>query len=425
MRRYARRRLGRAGSRARYQPGEGCPDDRAGRRAIDKLRPVAQTFVVRDHRRPPDESLALRYSDFDGRSSAAHRRFRDRVTAWGRSVAARLGRLGLEFTVAVSRDAGAERLLLLGAASTTALSLDIDAAAVRVGFELQAALVRAAKARLAVGDEAVRLITALEQLPEQFVMAIAEDSASYVAPRTTPEQLRLLLERAERDGTPLWIGWTVPRDTALEHAVLLDEQLADALVALARVLLLFTGDAAGPAEETSSPAGRTSHAALDGVARDAPGPGRGRHRRHAQRARGGSSAHPKRDARRRGDPDDRELEHEGEAEIDRRRDSPSPSSLDQPVPRGAIPAVKMRLRYAPPIAETLAPIARGTRVRVLKGPFSGKVGLVSELDGKGGARVMLGLLAVRLNVEHLTPLAEGGRRPVLSTSHRKPAPVRS
>jgi hypothetical protein len=62
---------------------------------------------------------------------------------------------------------------------------------------------------------------------------------------------------------------------------------------------------------------------------------------------------------------------------------------------------------------------------VLKGPFSGKVGLVSELDGKGGARVMLGLLAVRLNVENLMAMVEGGRRPVLSTSHRKPAPVRS
>jgi len=62
---------------------------------------------------------------------------------------------------------------------------------------------------------------------------------------------------------------------------------------------------------------------------------------------------------------------------------------------------------------------------VLEGPFSGKVGVVHELDGKGGARVMLGLLAVRLEVKNLTTQVEGRYRPVLSSSHRKPLPVRS
>ncbi len=70
-----------------------------------------------------------------------------------------------------------------------------------------------------------------------------------------------------------------------------------------------------------------------------------------------------------------------------------------------------------------AAIERGTRVRVLRGAFSGKVGVVHELDGEGSARVMLGLLAVRLEVKNLLPCVEG--RPVLSTSHRKPIPDRS
>jgi transcription antitermination factor NusG len=71
-----------------------------------------------------------------------------------------------------------------------------------------------------------------------------------------------------------------------------------------------------------------------------------------------------------------------------------------------------------------APVVEGARVRVLEGPFAGKVGVVQELDGQGGARVMLGLLAVRLEVKDL--VAEGRGRPLLSSSHRKPAPpVRS
>jgi transcription antitermination factor NusG len=72
-----------------------------------------------------------------------------------------------------------------------------------------------------------------------------------------------------------------------------------------------------------------------------------------------------------------------------------------------------------------SPFERGARVSVLKGPFAGKVGVVQELDGKGGARVMLGLLAVRLDVKNLVSAVEGRGRPRLSSSHRKPLPARS
>jgi transcription antitermination factor NusG len=72
-----------------------------------------------------------------------------------------------------------------------------------------------------------------------------------------------------------------------------------------------------------------------------------------------------------------------------------------------------------------SPFERGARVSVLKGPFAGKVGVVQELDGKGGARVMLGLLAVRLDVKNLISAVEGRGRPRLSSSHRKPMPARS
>jgi transcription antitermination factor NusG len=71
-----------------------------------------------------------------------------------------------------------------------------------------------------------------------------------------------------------------------------------------------------------------------------------------------------------------------------------------------------------------APLERGTRVRVLTGPFMGKIGVVQEVDGRGGARVMLGLLATRLDVKDLIASTEGRERPSLGTSHRKPLPGR-
>ena len=70
-------------------------------------------------------------------------------------------------------------------------------------------------------------------------------------------------------------------------------------------------------------------------------------------------------------------------------------------------------------------IQQGVRVRVVDGPFSGKVGVVQGLDAKGGARVMLGLLVVRFALRHLVPEAEKRARPVLGTSHRKPVLARS
>jgi len=81
--------------------------------------------------------------------------------------------------------------------------------------------------------------------------------------------------------------------------------------------------------------------------------------------------------------------------------------------------------HRPAKAEVHSGIELGVRVRIVEGPFSGKVGVVQELDAKGGARVMLGLLAVRFELEHLTLQAERGVRPVLGTSHRKRTPTRS
>jgi len=65
-------------------------------------------------------------------------------------------------------------------------------------------------------------------------------------------------------------------------------------------------------------------------------------------------------------------------------------------------------------------IEKGVKVRVLSGPFADKLGVVGELDGRGGARVHLGLLSTRLEVAELEPVVEGRERPALQSSHRRP-----
>jgi hypothetical protein len=295
---------------------------------------------------PRSAALALGSDDFgEHRTEAARDDLRRRMTAWARAVAERLRRSGVDLGVLFVGRAEVDRVLLLRRGARThepkaSLMLAIDGECVRTGLELPRALVKTVRGRLLDPQRAAELRAALEALPEQFTIGVGHDGTSPVgnsiqAPRCGIDDLARLIDRLEREGGAMWIGWTLPREVALEHAALLDEQLEDALVALSRVFVLVV------------------HL-----------PSRG-----ARRVAGGSV-------------------------------------------RGAE-------------ANVGTPIHRGAHVRVLEGPFSGKVGVVQDLDGKGGARVMLGLLAVRLEEKYLTMHVPGLRRPVLTSSHRKPLPVRS
>jgi transcription antitermination factor NusG len=108
---------------------------------------------------------------------------------------------------------------------------------------------------------------------------------------------------------------------------------------------------------------------------------------------------------------------------DRRDRGDRPRAQARARPKTAVNGAKNGHRRA--VAEAESAIERGTRVRVLQGPFLGKVGTVQELDGKGGARVMLGLLAVRVETRDLAPDGAVRDRPRLSSSHRKRMPARS
>jgi hypothetical protein len=344
------------------------------------------------------------------------------MEAWACSVVERLHELDVSAIVRLASDGESPQVHFVsdGVAldgDATSLVLGIDALGVRAGLELPATQARGARARLADPARALELSTALETLPEQFTLASSGDFATADAQRAKADDIRGLLDRIDREHRTMWIGWSLPRELALEHATLLDEQLEDAIVALAQVFALLAGDAA--AQEEPGGVGDRRFAG-----RGAKGGG-GRAEEDRERTAG---------VDRKGHGPRQRVEHSRIRGRDRERDGDGDESdtveavAEAPAPRARGLAAKIPPRpglRSRPSKGTQVAVERGAKVRVLKGPFSGKVGVVHDLDGKGGARVMLGLLAVRLEVSNLLPSPEGRGRPVLSTSHRKPLPERS
>jgi hypothetical protein len=395
---------------------------------------------------PRSRPLALRAEDFDALGARHPVDLQRRMDAWASGISPRLANLGIKTTPAAPADAAAlprVQFVVRGATrDATRLVLAMDGARVRAGLELPASQAPAARLRLSAPGRALELATALEALPEQFIMGVLDgaspaspergrdqdgaspaspergrdqgDAAGTEASRATAHEVRALLERVERQRETMWIGWSVPRDLAVEHAALLDELLADAIVALAKVFALLAADvvvgrAARQEGDARGAKGRRlsrRRIVVDGSMADDDERDRG----HA----GGRHAHghdPERERERQPEGDKEEPESLRETTLGRSR-------LEAKLP--SRPGSRRR-----PSKASSDAIERGTRVHVLKGPFSGKVGVVHELDGKGGARVMLGLLAVRLEVTNLVPAVEGRGRPRLSSSHRKPIPARS
>jgi hypothetical protein len=345
----------------------------------------------------PAPALALREEDFDPhKTSRARADLRRRIDAWSGPVVARLAAVGVVVDVTAVDAADEQRTLFAQSGAGALLALSIGAAGLEVGAELAVDAAPGTRARLADPARALALTTALEGLPEQFTLGLAEDEPRGPCSRATTDDIRALLERVQVDRRALRLGWSIPREVAVAHAELLDEQLADAIVALGGVLRLLV-----PGDEEIRRQGSS-----------------GAERKKARGRSEEEPSHPPRKKR-----DRREDKHERERDGDADADG---AAAEEPAAVDAKPAVGARgsLRRRP-FARVAPAIVRGSRVRVLDGPFSGKVGVVQELDGKGGARVMLGLLAVRLQIKDLAPGADGGRRPLLSSSHRKPLPARS
>jgi hypothetical protein len=383
-------------------------------------------------KRSRSRPLALRPEDFEPpRARRGPSDLQKRIDGWARGVVERLDGLHVVPTTTAApttqADSSRVRFAMRGATpprEASSLLLGVGPSGIRAGLELPATQARAARARLSDPARALALATALEALPEQFAMGASTDESASEAPRASADDVRALLDRVERDQGSLWIGWTVPRELALEHVALLDEQLADALVALAQVFALLV--AAPPEGERTS---RTSRTSTKGWRfsgrRGSPEEGR------ADEERDGGRGRPPR-ARARALDREREPAVAGSARGNGLPGEGEPDA-ESPAREALLPRTRdARAPLRPPgrrrpvkVPQVAAILERGARVRVLKGPFSGKVGVVHELDGKGGARVMLGLLAVRLEVNNLVPAVEGRGRPVLSSSHRKPIPARS
>ncbi len=353
---------------------------------------------------------------------------RQRIQEWARATGSRLGELGYSTGQGVGRaqPGGRSTLVVLARRArgreqaAASISLFIDDSHVEVAVDLPPADASAARARIADPVRALELTTAFEALPEQFAIGVAGDGGRAPASRASTDQIRALLDRADHEQRSLWLGWSIPRDVAMTHADLLDEQLEDAVVALGSVLALL---ALPPGRLAPAPRERAAswrRGERDGSRSDDERPGAKRR----ARARDDSTA-PARSGHGQY-PEQRERDSENAAEPEAREHDGASSPRQ---PRGGASAkaparagVRARRSRNP---DANRPIEKGSRVRVLDGPFCGKVGVVQELDGKGAARVMLGLLAVRVEVGHLARSTEGGTRPLLSSSHRKPVPVRS
>jgi hypothetical protein len=456
--------------------GRGSPAGAARRRGAEAMGQSPLHLTARDFDAyAPEKATSNAYS-------RPRLEVKQRALAWARGVVARLGELGISVDVHGSdehpslrnkkrvdcqwvffwRDPAAreelERLLDRGRSIAAViddpspytrhafLGLRLDTNAVEVCFAVHPEAqvdVDNLRARLAEDDGALagELIAALRALPEEFAIGVtAEDRVA--AHAATPEVIRSMIERAAAGQMPLWVGWSVKRETAIEHSALLDEQLEDALIALAPIYKLVAWSR------------QNDHLALD---RRIQSIEEERQRAHAEaEAQTEKWRAEQAEARRKSQEEARARAEEARAAAPPAARRPSLDTLFGP-PRTqpakpaapATPAPKARPAAPPPAAAPkpapqaerpprAEPIAsgpssdkpgaldKGSKVRVRSGPFADKVGVIGELDGKGGARVLLGLLSTRLDLADLEPVIEGrAERPAIQSSHRKPIASRN
>jgi hypothetical protein len=431
--------------------------------------------------------LALASADFDafleptapgrgGQASrpvpAAQRRvLRERIERWARGIVPRLDRLGVEVEVVVPDEVEqhlssraprsiAQRVIFVRDQFSRAgvprvepdvdplrghayLALTIDSVHVEVALEIcpeAEADVKNLRARLADPTRLLELTTLFETLPQEFAIGVIGVPSFPGAEHASADDVRALLDDSQRSRRALWLGWSVKREVALLHSGELDEQLADALVVLAHAYKLLAwapdNDLIGAGRRGAWRAGR---------ARNEERRERGREERRKRRSV--RTKQPRVEGTRREREDSRRLlsvaEREGAVPVSRaaaakgageeaaaaeaERAREAQGSRGAPARRPMLQTM-MRARGARPalVAEVdpKVPIEKGTRVRVLGGPFADKVGIVQELVSKGRARVRLGLLAATLALEDLVASTEG-QRPMLTSSHRRPRNVRS
>jgi hypothetical protein len=400
-------------------------------------------------------------------SPAAQRRaLRERIATWAREILPRFSELGMAMELVVPDEVEqhlssraprsiAQRVLFMRDAFARGpvprtepqddplrehayLALTIDSVHVEVSLEIcpeAEADVKNLRARILDPTTLLELTTLLETMPDEFAIGLIGVPLFPRASAASAEDFRALLDDSQRNRRPLWIGWSIKRELALTHASDLDDDLADALVALAHLYKLVAW-----AQDNDLIAANRRGAWRAGRARAEERRERGREERRKRRDRKGvgnrkgtvrpegSRREREQDARRLVKLVEREsppasLKGEREADPESRRDSAPVRTVP---PRRPILPTSLRARGAPAALNDVdpkTPIEKGTRVRVLAGPFANKVGVVEALDAKGRAKVRLGLLVALLDLKDLVASAEGGR-PLLASSHRRPRNAR-
>lgn len=353
---------------------------------------------------------------------------RERLQHWSVSVQDRLAEFGLSLELAVvdgklgppgvvfvrsSRQreqalkvARAQKLdyrpLFAGVfAENAKLVLRLTHATVEARLELPASAlvdIHNLRAKLKSPEGVLAATSVVEALPEQFWAGVEGGSQGPVS-RITGRELREWVDEAVGLGASLFFGWTLPKDLAVAQKTEIGGLLEDAFSALGSLY-----DALAWSADNDFFSGQKRRA-----------------RPVAEREGAKSKRTPTRKGRR---PKDEAFVDDGDpASTD---DSPTPSdggpsNRTDPL----FPRKRPILRRAQQDADTdpRLPIEKGTRICVLAGPFSGKVGVVQELDGKGGARVLFGLLAARLRVSDLVAFRDRtgkNSRQKLMSSHRRP-----
>lgn len=401
-------------------------------------------------------------------AAAQRRALRERIEAWAHTVAKRLVEIGIAVEVVVPDEveqhlssgaprAIAQRVVFVRDAyarsfvprtepeldplrSHTYLALTIDSVHIAVSLEVcpeAEADVKNTRARIADPTALLELTTLLELMPDEFAIGVLGVPSFPRAQSATAEDIRALLDDSQRNRRPLWMGWSVKREVALLHTDEIDELLADVLVALAHVYKLV---AWAPDNDliaaTRRGAWRARRSARAEERRE-----RGREERRKRRkgvrkgpVRKEGSRREREDVRRILKAADRDLPpitRRGAAATDDPRDSTiqrdeSSTTRIIPPPRRPILPTSLRARGAPLGMSDVDPsiaIEKGTRVRVLSGPFANRLGIVQELAPKNRARVRLGLLVATIEMKDIAAIADGAR-PKLASSHRRPRNAR-
>lgn len=434
----------RSGTRA--SPGRAVSSDSASARASAR----------------PSPAVAGRGLTIARPAAATQRRaLRERIEAWTRTLLPRLTQLGLPLEVVVPDELEqhlssraprsiAQRVIFVrdGFArrevprteperdpllSHAYLALTIDSVHLEVSLEIgpeAEADVKNLRARLADPTALLSLLTLFETLPEEFAIGVIGVPSFPRAETADADEIRALLDDSHRNRRPLWIGWSVKREVALAHASELDEQLSDALVVLAQAYKLIAwapdNDLIRASRRGAWRAGRPRDEMRERVREERPARKRRSVRKGPVRVEG--SRREREDTRRplsaaeRESPVSRRPPAEREPRENDERNPRESAARAAPARRPMLQST-LRARGARHAAITevdpSVTIEKGTRVRVLAGPFVNKVGVVQELDGKGRARVRLGLLAATVDLRDLVASTDGAR-PMLASSHRRP-----